>query len=53
MCRPHIRIDAKVQDVRLNVCIIEYDIDENTRSIARENTISNIRIIEYNVDKNT
>ena len=33
------------------ICIIKHNVNENTRSIVKENTISNIRIIEYNVDK--
>ena len=34
------------------MCITEYDVDENIRSITKENMRSSIHMIEYNVDKN-
>ena len=40
-----------IQGVRLNMQIIEYDVNGNTRSIANEHTRSNICIIEYNINK--
>ena len=45
--------NVEVQNIRSNICIIEYNVGKNTQSIAKDNTRSNIHTIKYNVDENT